>query len=782
MAENLKYNLRDELEEADRVLMGSNSLIGMTVLSNSQYNNSARAVMNTSHLKQFTNLKKPDIPLLFTGGENLVGANSTGYRKIKHDSKVVAKVVKYDDILEEPNKYYLFIYDKKIRRYDVIERTDFNNLTEVYGYEYNNEGIDSLEVGDDIPAGEVLLKSTSYDEDMNYGYGKNVLIQYCLDPLTIEDACVPQCTMAKSMISPEITTYEIGVNDNDFLLNLYGNNKHYQPFPEIGEETKGLVAAKRTLFNNQLLTDFKDSELSKVHDSDMQLYIDGVGTVTDITIFCNNPDIEETPFNAQIMKYYRSQTKFYRRIVKICEKIMDKCVGIKRTKKTDRIFSHELDYLYKRAKEFLDTETRWRDNDSAFGHLKIFIDVVKPCGLAKGQKIVARSGNKSVVSEIRPDNEMPYIKVIERQEQEDGTYKLVEVKKYVQLKYNALSITNRTTGFPLIEMSITFLTDTLLRHLWTMNSTEERANLFWDILIRLSPRYANQLKVHYDALDDKGKDEYMEEIMNGEIYICQPPMWEDGEKIFYKINQIYKDYPDIFKAHKVYINKWGREIETLNPCYMGYMYFMKLKQTPRKGYSARGSGAINNKGLPDRSYGNKSHIEKTSSTAIRFGEFETLNFVIGAEPEDLLMVELTMRTSVKGRHELAKHLLSGEEGTFKISKTYTSRTAEILAVLMKYLGLEIDFVNPDSYLTEYDDSTIRLHEYEGKDYLCTNFQFMLVKRRKEIEKEILHEHGIIDGDEFEKLVMERLKSRHYINGPDKSEYDTIPGLRPDTVE
>ena len=44
---------------------------------------------------------------------------------------------------------------------------------------------------------------------------------------------------------------------------------------------------------------------------------------------------------------------------------------------------------------------------------------------------------------------------------------------------------------------------------------------------------------------------------------------------------------------------------------------MKLKQTSRKGFSVRGTGSINTKGLPERSYKNKSFTELRSSTPIR---------------------------------------------------------------------------------------------------------------------------------------------------------------------
>lgn len=790
--ENLKYNLVTELSNADERLTGSNSLIGMTALTNSQYNNSARSVMNTSHLKQFVDLLEPEFPNTFTGGENLVGKFGSAYKQVNNPTKVVAKIVKYEDILDEPTKYFLFVYDTKTKMYDVILREEYKNLTEVYGYKNNNAMIDSLNVDDTIEAGTVLFSSSSYDEDMNYGYGKNIDISFTTDPYTIEDACVVCESLAKNMMSNEVVSYELGINENDFLINLYGDNKNYQPFPNIGEYAEGLVAAKRTLFTNQLLVDFKDSELSKIHDSDIQLYIEGVGKVIDIDIYCNNPDIEETPFNAQIIKYYKSQNKFYKKIVKTCEKIMDKCVGIHKKSHTDRTFSHNLDYLYKRAKEFLDEESKWKDNDNAFSNLQIHLDIVRPSKLQLGQKIVARSGNKSVIAQIRPDEEMQYIKEDKYEIQPDGSIKKTEIKKRVQLHYSICGICNRTTGFVLNELEINFITRKLQLYLWEMlyqeslkkrkrDITKKQADFMFEILDILSPNFSKQQRKIFDNLDKDGQYKYMQDCLNDRIYVCQPPMWEDGKEFFYKALELREKYPFLCESDQFYVEKWGREIPTLRKGSFASMYFMKLKQTPIKGFSVRGSGAINNKGLPEKSHRNKIHTEKYSSTAIRFGEFETGNFAIGVNTEDLALLHAFYRTAKQARGDLSRYLLTGEEGMFKLKKKYRQRTAEIFQVYLKSLGVELEFVEEGNELQELDNKILRIYEFEGKDYLCTEYGFMLVKRRKAAEKAILSQSPVIDGDEFEKQVMQLLKSTNYILGPDKNDYDKEPGLWPDTV-
>ena len=75
--------------------------------------------------------------------------------------------------------------------------------------------LDKLEVGDKINKGEVIYKSTSYDEDNNYCYGKNVTFMYLMDNDTIEDAIKVSKSLADSLLNTEVETVSVSLNDND---------------------------------------------------------------------------------------------------------------------------------------------------------------------------------------------------------------------------------------------------------------------------------------------------------------------------------------------------------------------------------------------------------------------------------------------------------------------------------------------------------------------------------------------------------------------------------------
>lgn len=383
MAEVQRYNLVQKLEEADEKLMGSPSLLGMTMLTYPAYINAMRGTMFTAHVKQYLNLKEGIFPKVFTNTENLVGKHSNGYKSAKHDLKVIDKVVKFEGIIDDPQIYKLFVFDETTKTYDVIERKPCESLAENFGFDIVNDVIDSYKKGDTIPKDQVYMKSTSYDDDMNFSYGRNVTVAYTLDPFTSEDAAVASETFCRDFTSIETDDITINLNGNDYMLNLYGDKEKYKVFPDVGESASDILCASRRQFNNQLLYDFKESSLREIHEGDNVYYIDKDEEIVDITIYNNVEDIKETSFNKQILKYLKGQNKYYRKIRDICEEIIDKCESSKGELK----YSNDLDYLYSRAKLFLDSKKKWVDADQFSGDMQVIITVKRDAPITKGCKV-----------------------------------------------------------------------------------------------------------------------------------------------------------------------------------------------------------------------------------------------------------------------------------------------------------------------------------------------------------------------------------------------------------
>ena len=739
MANIKKFSLIDSLKKANAELTGSPSLLGITSLTYPNYVSSMRANMFTSHIKQCMTLLHPDIPYLFTHNENLVGDHSSGYKEAKKDYEVYRRISKFEDIVDKPFVYELIVYDKEKDEYDVIHRKSHEDLTEAFGYQYNNDFIDNLEEGDIINKGDVLYKSTSYDDYMNYGYGKNVTVAYSFDAFSSEDAAIGSKSLCDLFASIDSEVVSINLNNNDYLLNLYGDKKHYKVLPDLGEFCSGRIAVSRRLFNKQTLFDFKSDMLNTILDSDNVYYIGNNSRVVDITIFNNAEERHDNPFYDQINKYLDSQTKYYNEIIETVEEIVDsgsKC-------------SNELDYLYKRALEMVDTEKKWREKDSVYDNLSIKVTIMRRAPLTKGSKVTGRYGNKSVIATIREDEDMPVT--------EDG--------RRVDLILNMLGIINRTTAMPLYEMFINSASRKIRHKMSELKTLKEKETLLFDYVNIWNEDQYSEMYKYYKSLNKKEKESYIQDAIDDGIYIKQTPLWET-KPIFYRCLDIMEKYPFI-KRDDMYIKKWGKLHKVLTPTVVGEMYCMKLKHSDKRGFSARSTGAIDDKGLPSRSFKSKAHLEKASSSCIRFGEFETLNFSIGVLPEDLAVFHALYRTSIKGRKDIVMSMFD-EEGVRSIDDKYTSRVAEIFNVTLKELGIEINFLDED-YVGPINDTNLTTHTLGTKTILCSDYKFFIIERVDEIVKDIYKTEPVITEPELREKIITTLKNTKYLVGPTKEE-------------
>ena len=742
MGEIQKYSLKDELLKKDDELKDDPALVGISGLTMPRYINSMRSVMFTAHTRQFTTLINPNFPYVFTNMENLVGKHSDSYYQVKHDTVVYKKIVKYEDIVDRPTEYTLFLYDKEKKKYSVVIREEVEDLTEIFGYNYDNRVIDSYEEGDEIPAKTVLFKSTSYDDDMNYRFGENVCTMYTLDPHTSEDAAVVSESYAKRFNNIETEKIVVKLNNNDYMLNWYGDDvTDYKPIPEVGQIIEhGPFCGIRTQYNNQLLFDFKADMLMKEMDGDRLIYSTGPckGEVIDITIYNNNEEMVETPFNAQIYKYFKAQNKYYQEIYDTCKEIIE----------SGAEHSGDINYLYGRSRDMIDTKKRWKEGDSAFSDMVIEFSIRKVRDIKRGQKITGRYGNKSVVAKILPDDEMPYT--------EDG--------QRVDLMLNLLAIINRTTSFAIYELCITSICYQVRQKMREMESYKDKERLLFSIINDFNEIEHDYMWKAYNELDEAGQKKVIDDAIEDGIYINISPIHETIA-IFYRIQNILNKY-DFLKPQKVYINRHGRKILTMTKHWIGSMYIMKLKQTDTKGFSARSSGATDIKGIPTRSYKSKRHMDAHSDSAIRFGEFETLNFSIAVPTTDIALFEALYRTSPAARQSLIKGMMNINKDTIKVKDkhSYISRVAEHFNVIFKSLGAKIEYINDDDVIKGYDDTISYMHEVNGKNVLCTDYELFIMQRKEAIRRDILSENMMMTESQLEKEVKNRLYS-NYIVGP-----------------
>lgn len=376
------FDIGDYLENKEKEIKSMDHLLGPELFTLPQYISSSRAIMFTNHLKQMVSLNHPEFPRVFTNYENIFGDLSSSLYKAKSDCVVEKIVPKFE--WDPKHLYVVFLYDAKANHYTCVIKKIAEELTEKFGYGFNNTDLDKLEEGEEIKAGATLWKSNSYDEYNNYCYGVNALTGYLIDNRTIEDAAYCSESFAKRMEAKEVETIKITINDNDLLLNLYGDQEHHKGFPDIGSKVKNkILCSKRRIDNYQLLYDMKRSNLTNSNPlNDKQFYSKGV--VMDVDIYCNQDidDIPDIPANEQIIQYLKNQKRYWTEIKEVCQKIAD----------SGATYDDDIGYLLGRAKNYLNPNYKWKDNDSVFSNIIMEISVQRDVPLNVGYKVTGRYG------------------------------------------------------------------------------------------------------------------------------------------------------------------------------------------------------------------------------------------------------------------------------------------------------------------------------------------------------------------------------------------------------
>lgn len=612
-----KYNLIQELQKKNNELKGNKklSMIGSGAFPGA--NNVMRSAMNVKHNSQHLTIDNPEFPFVFDGKENLAGEFSSFYTKTDKNYEVIEVCKKYDELLKGKSFVALyFLYCKDDDSYTVMERKEVENLTENFGFEYKNDTIDSLEVGEKIEKGTILSSSTSYDDNMNTSVGVNGRIIYAVHPAVQDDAIICSESFAKRMVTNNVQTKTIAISSNTLLLNLYGKDGEYQGLPNIGDVvSNGIIAATRKLKESKMFSDMRDQSLRNINfQTDTLCY--GDGEIIDINVYNNDPNVKVNKANKILLQYYNDAKWFYTKVYKICKKITESG-----SKHIDRRIRH-----WKRmAMNYLDNQAIWAYNDNVFSGMMVEILVRRKDCINVGRKIVGRAGNKTVVCQIWKDEDMPYL-TEEVKEDSNGMTHPVGPREKVELITNPLAIVNRTIPMVMFEGSLTFILDKTRKHALTLESREEQKEFIFDVLNILNPTYTKELEKIYNSLSEFKKDKFIKDcisvdnngliISNNGLYL----RWEafdDTNLLRDAIIKVYEKYGDIMQPYHIFVPKpkWGRDIY-LGADYIGYQYINMLKQSGEKGFSVRSAGAISDESLPEKSNGNRTSRENHSSKPI----------------------------------------------------------------------------------------------------------------------------------------------------------------------
>lgn len=737
---NVNFNtnvatLKDTLQELDVKFKDSFTPFSMELLTRSNYISGNRTIMVSGHLKQMMTLLNPEFPKVFTEFENMTGKYSTGIQRAKREWRVYGKSYKFED---GNHLYTLFVKDESTGYYDVIQKKIVEDLTEKYGFRYNNDDLDKIQVGDLIPEGSVLYKSTSYDEYNNYRFGVNATFAYTSDVRTTEDAILISESFAKKMMCVEVETVKVSVNDNDILLNLYGDENNYKCFPDVGEIINNkIICATRRVNNDQIFFDFKESNLRRINYSEDVLYFESGlgGKIIDIKVY-SNKTLEEMSINdyhEQVNKYFENEQRHYSEVIELTKGVI----------KDNKPHSRNFNYIYKKSKDILNPEVKWceQHGKKPFSNIVIEFTLEREVPLHKGSKVTGLFGNKGVTSKVVPDDEMPVL--------ENG--------KVIDILFNWLGVINRLNSFQLFEQSINFIMNRTIDRIKSLETNDQRAALVFTMVNEFNKRQAREMGESYSKLNVMERENFIQSIYDRGIFVHIPPFWHE-ENLFDVLCRVYDKHGDWLTPYQVFIKKNGRYRPVMNKMIVGEMYIIRLKQTAAKGFSSRSVGGVNLIGTPVKDAQAKENKLLYSKTPCRLGLDEILNLLIGMDPVKLAKHNLAYRNDAS--HYLPVELLQkGIVENLRDDEDIINRNVEVLSAYLKTMGykLEESEVIKELIFDNIDDE-VKERVFNNERIHCTDKEYIELLVEDEADRILENDLFIGTVDEYEEYKEELKQS------------------------
>ena len=288
---------------------------------------SGRLQMFASHLGQMLvvngNTERP----LQTGMEHEY-AKYTFKVEMPSDGLILDIIERYpatlgvDTIQHNPTTIVIY-EDVHTKQIGIITLTEFCSNHQYFGFRYaKKKGLNLLRVGGTIPKGTVFLDSPSVSEDGGYKFGIQANVAYMTHPATSEDGIL----VSESFL-PKIgfRTFENRVVEwgkKKFALNLYGDDKNYKSFPDIGDVIRpdGVLMALRSYDQPDLaiVEQGVNSTQEVDYNFDTTIYAEGGGgRVIDIRVHHDLADTNyaETHMDAQAQKYDGARRLFHQKIL-----------------------------------------------------------------------------------------------------------------------------------------------------------------------------------------------------------------------------------------------------------------------------------------------------------------------------------------------------------------------------------------------------------------------------------------------------------------------------------
>ena len=590
---------------------------------------SPRLQMFNSHITQALPVVGATNRRCFTGMEAKFGEYTFAIT-VPHDAHIIKPIQRYprtigaNNIKENPETVVIYEYELKdsnghptgVMEVDYISCPTHHTLHQSFGYRYDYRPMEgelppSLAAGETLEEGMVIGRSPNIDRHTgNYRYGLEAETAMMSVPQIIEDGVVVSESFCQKLITTGLETQVISWGKQRFPLNLYGDNDHYKPFPDIGEVVAdhGILIALREYDDDMAPVTMSRSALrTPDFKYDHCIYVEPGAKIVDVKVHHDarlrgviRGKSMDTPvgMSQQVEKYLTAETVFYQSVLNEYRRLMA-------ARKESLRISPKLHRLLVEAQAATATGQKQRMvrkyRNVPIDEWRVEITIEYPIVPTIGSKLTDCHGGKGVICDIRPDEDMPV--------DADGNR--------ADLIMDGLSTLKRMNPPRLIEQYINACSRDATKRLRQMvdaKASKEEINNF------LMPYYQIVNPKMVELVTEKGMvtDEHLAEVLADGIYLWIPP--DNEPEALDVIRQLRKHYPPTH-GPVTYRGMSGNLVTTANPVLIGSLYVMLLEKTGRN-WAAVSSSKLSHFGIPAKLTSADRNSAPGRNQPIRFGESE----------------------------------------------------------------------------------------------------------------------------------------------------------------
>jgi len=575
---------------AGRVNELNPELLGVAALNPFlMHDSSSRLAMFCSHISQSLVVNGATVKRTLTMVEREY-AKYTHSIKMPCNANIIKVVEKYsrtlgtDSVVENPT--YTIIYentDHPLREVGVLHLDRHHCIHQYFGFKYTFRPIvRELRPGMHIAAGTILADSPSVTEEGDYKYGVGVQVALMPLPGVIEDGVIISRQALKRFTTMGYGVRTLSWGKNRYPLNLYGNEQHYKPFPDIGERihSDGLLIATRRYDEMLAVTDMTPEALTRPTQFDKTIYGIPNAKVVDVIVRkgSNLRTSIPTGMSEQCLKYFRKTQQYH-------ENLLHEYYQLKGRRKESLSLSPEFNRLLVESMAMTNADPKSRIIHTMNGAPidEWMVDIIFEYEIVPttGFKFTCCHGGKGVVVQVRDEADMPVDADGNRAEivmDADSNIKRMNIGRVVEQLINASA---RATQLRLSTM--------------LGNRTAAEVTAAWEYLMGfykiISPRM-------HEAIIASGTEarrlEHMEDVVADGIYLYTPtdtPV-EYSEACW----ELAKQYPPCYKP-VTYRGNSGDLVTTEQAVLIGEMYFLMLEKIGNT-WSAVASPKLQHFGIP----------------------------------------------------------------------------------------------------------------------------------------------------------------------------------------